>query len=309
MAAAHRIPDDGGDPHWLDREEYPFVSRYVDVEGGRMHYVDEGEGSPVVFVHGVPTWSFAFRKLIKRLAPAGNRCVAMDHVGFGLSDKPPHWDYRPEALAANVATLIDGLGLRDVTLVVHDWGGPIGLSYALERPENVARVVLLNTWMWATEGDARRELAARGLASPVYRLLEERFNFTSRVFIPQVLADRGPVTRDVHLHYVEPLRERDDRRGCWALIRAMMHSGDWLDGLWARRERLAEHPALVVWGLRDRAFTRADLERWRRALPRAEVHAISRVGHLPQEELDGDGWARLDGFLARTSTRPRAATI
>ena len=297
MADAVRRLEVGRDPAWLDREEYPFASRFWRTPAGLMHYVDEGEGEPVVLVHGVPTWSFTFRKLIKRLGP-GHRCVAMDHLGFGLSDKPAAWDYRPEALAANVAALVDGLGLERITLVVHDWGGPVGLSYALERPERVARIVLLNTWMWPARGDDRHELAARGLASPVYRLLEERFDFAARAFIPQLMGDGARLTRDVHRHYVEPLREREDRRGCWSMIRAMMRSGEWLEKLWERRERLAGIPALVMWGLRDRAFTREDLERWRRVFDEAEVRALPHVGHFPHEELSAEGWAPLDGFLA-----------
>jgi len=304
MAEAIRELDVRRDPDWLDREEYPFVSNYWRTPGGRMHYIDEGEGEPVVMVHGVPSWSFGYRKLIRRLAPRF-RCVAMDHLGFGLSDKPPHWEYRPEALAANVAALVDGLGLERVTLVVHDWGGPLGLAYAIERPERVARLVLLNTWMWSSAGDARHELAARGLASPVYGLLEDRFNFTARAFIPQLMDERARLTHEAHLQYLWPLRERDDRRGCWSLIRSMMHSGEWLNELWARRERLAGIPATIVWGLRDRAFTRADLERWRGVFSDAEVHALRRVGHFPQEELEGAWWDRLGAF----SSRARGAAV
>lgn len=293
-------------PHWLDHEEYPFESRFWDADGGRMHYVDVGEGRPVVLVHGVPTWSFCWRKAIARLAPHA-RCVAMDHVGFGLSDKPETWEYTPERLAANVESLIEGLGLGRVTLVVHDWGGPIGLRYALRRPENVERIVLMNTWMWSSKGEMRQELAARGLASPVYRMLEDRFNFTSRVFIPQVMGDRTKLSHLAHQHYVEPLRERRDRRGCWALIRAILHSGDWLEGLWAERGKLAKIPTLIQWGLADRAFTRRDLERWRGVFEEKEVHAYTRVGHFPQEEMDEEGWRTFERFATgRRRTMLRA---
>jgi haloalkane dehalogenase len=286
------------DPDWLDREAYPFASRYFPTPVGRMHYVDEGEGEPVVMVHGVPAWSFAYRKLIGALS-GRFRCVAMDHLGFGLSDKPPYWDYRPGALAANVAALVDGLGLERVTLVVHDWGGPVGLAYAIERPENVARVVLLNTWMWSTPGEERREMAARGLGSPVYEMLEEGFNFAARAFIPQSMDEGAHVSHEAHLQYLGPLKERDDRRGCWQMIRAMMHAGEWLNELWAERERLSRIPATVVWGLRDRAFTMADLERWLGVFDEAEAHVFRRVGHFPQEELDAEWWARLSAFAPR----------
>ncbi len=99
-------------------------------------------------VHGTPTWSFMYRHLIRDLSPR-YRCIAPDHLGFGLSDRPAGWSYRPEDQARNLARLIETLGLKDLTLVVHDFGGPIGLAYALDHPENVRRLVLFNTWMWS----------------------------------------------------------------------------------------------------------------------------------------------------------------
>src|SRR5512133_3021901 len=110
----------------LDRSEYPFASHYLQLPMGRMHYIDEGHGSPIVMVHGTPTWSFLYRHLVKRLA-ADYRCLAPDNLGFGLSNKPAGWSYTPQAHADNLRAFIESLGLRDVTLVVHDFGGPIGL--------------------------------------------------------------------------------------------------------------------------------------------------------------------------------------
>jgi pimeloyl-ACP methyl ester carboxylesterase len=208
---------------WLDRRAYPYASRYRDTGAGRMHYIDEGEGEAVVFVHGVPTWSFNYRHLIRSLLPQ-YRCIAMDHLGFGLSDKPSGWSYAPEALAAHLEELIGGLGLKDITLVVHDWGGPLGLSYALQYPENVRRLVLFNSWMWPNEG-LRARLTARLLASPLYHVLEDRWGITARLFIPLAMAKRQALTPEVHRHYLEPLRNRADRQGCWALVRAIHHIG------------------------------------------------------------------------------------
>src|SRR6185437_9468981 len=136
---------------WVDRRSYPIQSRSLEVDGGRMHFVDEGEGRPLVLVHGTPTWSFLFRHLIADLS-RDHRVIALDHIGFGLSEKPERWGYRPADHAKNLAMLIDRLGLKDITLVVHDFGGPIGLSYAVEHPENVSALVLFNTWMWSLAG-------------------------------------------------------------------------------------------------------------------------------------------------------------
>lgn len=131
-------------PDWVDRAEYPFEPEAIILGPGTMRYLDEGDGESVVMVHGTPTWSFLYRHLVKGLRDR-YRCVVPDHLGFGLSDKPARWSYAPADQARNLTTLIETLGLKDITLVVHDFGGPIGLSYALEHPENVRRLVLFNT--------------------------------------------------------------------------------------------------------------------------------------------------------------------
>lgn len=144
---------------------YPFEHRYVDLDAGRLHYVDEGEGEPLVFVHGTPTWSFLWRHWVNDLRQ-GFRCIAPDHTGFGLSDKPADGRYTPADHARNLEEFIQRLGLEDVTLVVHDFGGPIGLHYALENPDNVKRIVLMNTWLWSNRGNQAIESARRFLGVP-----------------------------------------------------------------------------------------------------------------------------------------------
>ena len=132
---------------WLDRREYPFAPHYFVTPVGRLHYIDEGAGRPIVFVHGNPVWSFMYRNQIKALS-ADHRCIAPDHIGFGLSDKPREWTYLPSQHAANLEALLEPMDLHDLTLVVGDWGGPIGIAYALRHSERVRAVVASNTWMW-----------------------------------------------------------------------------------------------------------------------------------------------------------------
>jgi haloalkane dehalogenase len=134
------------DTSWIDRNEYPFASHYFETPAGKLHYVDEGKGQPVVMLHGNPTWSFLYRNLIKQLSPH-YRCIAPDHIGFGLSDKPVDWSYLPEEHAKNLAALIEHLGLKDITLVVGDWGGPIG-RFLIKKRNFFAR-----TFMRAAFGD------------------------------------------------------------------------------------------------------------------------------------------------------------
>ena len=123
-------------PSWLFRKEYPFTNHTFDHADGRMHYVDEGTGPVILFVHGTPDWSFGFRHLIKAFAPK-YRCIAPDHLGFGLSDKPQGANYTVAAHARRLQDFIDHLGLKDMTLVITDFGGGIGLQHALEHPSNV----------------------------------------------------------------------------------------------------------------------------------------------------------------------------
>ncbi len=155
---------------WIDRTQYPFRPHFLDLPVGRMHYVDEGQGAPILFVHGTPTWSFEWRHLISALAPAW-RCIAPDHLGFGLSDRPRGFPYTPQAHAANLARFVDALGLDGMTLVVHDYGGPIGLPLCLEQPQRVTHLVIINSWMWSFGGDRRMVRTARLAGSRMGRFL------------------------------------------------------------------------------------------------------------------------------------------
>ena len=130
-----------------------------------MHYVDVGAGPVILMVHGTPTWSFLYRRLITALSN-DYRVVAPDHLGFGLSDKPTEAPYTPADHARRLAALISELGLSDLTLMVHDFGGPIGLAHALEQPDNVARLVLFNTWLWSVQKNKTAQQASRLFGSP-----------------------------------------------------------------------------------------------------------------------------------------------
>jgi haloalkane dehalogenase len=282
-------------PAWLDLREYPFAPHWLDLGEGRVHYLDEGEGRPVVMVHGTPTWSFLYRHLVKGLRDR-HRCLAPDNLGFGLSDKPAAVSYRPEAQAGRLATLIERLGLKDLSLVVHDFGGPIGLAYAIAHPENVRRLVLFNTWMWSFRGERRMEWLARLLGSGAGRLLYERLGFAVRVMFRQAVADRARYTPAVHAHYAAPLGP-GQRHATWAYAREILGSSDWYAGLWQRRHRLAGIPALLVWGLADPAFGAA-LPRWRGVFERMEVVELPGVGHAPPEERGPESAALVERFLS-----------
>jgi haloalkane dehalogenase len=268
-------------PDWLDTSLYPFASHWLDVDTGRMHYVDEGEGRPVLFVHGTPTWSFLYRHLILALRDQC-RCIAPDLPGFGLSDKPVGASYRPRDQAHRLDRFIETLGLKEFTLVVHDFGGPIGLAHAIEHPEHVRRLVLFNTWLWSFAGERRIEWVGRVFGSPLGRLLYERWGFSVNVMFRQALADRRRYTPRVRRHYAGPLGP-GRREATWVYAREVMASSAWYETLWRQRARLAGIPALLVWGMKDPAFG-TSLPRWRTVFPQAEVIELADVGHAPPEE-------------------------
>lgn len=270
-------------PIWLDRDLYPFTPNTFKTEHGQMHYVDEGDGPPVVLVHGTPTWSFLWRSLIRALAKT-HRVVAPDHLGFGLSDKPPGAPYRPEDHAARLTALLEHLGLRDVTLVVHDFGGPLGLSYAIQHAANVRALVLYNTWLWSRADDPAMVRASRLLGGSFGRFLYTRFNLSPRVLLPALFAERSKLTRAVHHHYLRPFPNVHSRRAPAALARELIGSSAWFDQLWKGRDALAEKPALLVWGEKDSAFGMRDLQRWQEALPKAVTVRYPGAGHFVQEE-------------------------
>jgi len=293
-------------PAWLDRSLYPFASRWFDSADGRLHYVDEGAGSPVVFVHGTPTWSFLYRHLIAHLAPA-HRVIAVDNLGFGLSDKPASAPYEPEDHARRLVALLDALDLSGATLVVHDFGGPIGLAAALERLDRIERLVLFNTWMWPLDDDPTIARGARLAGSRLGRLLYRHLNFPVKVLMPKAMGDRHILTPEVHRHYAAPLATPDERMGAWACARALLGAGPWYERLWAQRGRLRARPMLLLWGLKDPAFGPTYLERWRREFPEAHALTFPSSGHFVPEEVPSQVAPLLARFVEVGVTRSAAA--
>jgi haloalkane dehalogenase len=268
---------------WLDRAAYPFVPRSLALSEGRVHYLDEGAGEPVVFVHGTPSWSFEYRQLIRELR-SSRRCIAFDHLGFGLSERPTAFGYRPEDHARVFSEFIAALGLERFTLVIHDFGGPIALPFAQAHPERIAALVVLNSFMWPFD-EPKLVQQARFAGSSLGRLLYRYLNFSLRVLMPLAYGDKRRLTPSVHAQYLAPFRARSAReRVLWSLARSLLGSHLHYAELWQKRERLASIPALVLWGMQDRLFPASYLDRFRQALPRAQIETIADAGHWPHEE-------------------------
>jgi len=281
----------------IDRDAYPFRSRWLDLPVGRMHYIDEGEGDVLFFMHGTPTWSFEWRNIVRELR-SNYRCIAPDLIGFGLSDRPRKFPYTPEAHAEAIAEFVQQVGLDRFTLIVHDYGGPIALPICLRWPERVDRLVLTNTWMWSFAGDRDMERNARFAGSRVGRFLYRRANFSLRVLTPQSFGDRRKLTPAIHRQYLDRFPDPWSRGTVlWALARALLGSSSYYDSLWAQREKLRGRPALIVWGMRDPAFRLYQLERWKQVLPEARVVELGDAGHWPHEEAPERVTEELRAFL------------
>jgi pimeloyl-ACP methyl ester carboxylesterase len=270
-------------PAWLDRSLYPFESRYFATPEGRMHYVEQGTGRPILFVHGTPSWSFEWRHAIAQLSTEA-RCIAVDHLGFGLSDKPPTAAYRPIDHARRLRAFVHELDLRDVVLVVHDFGGPIGIAALLDEPERFSALVVVNSWAWAHADDRRIRTASRVCASGFGRWLYLGLNASARWLLPQSMKQRKDFTRAVHAQYLGPFGSRSERVAPWVLGCELAGSDADYATLWERRHQLQGLKTALVWGMHDPAFGPSYLERWRNALPNARVHRLEGVGHFPQEE-------------------------
>jgi haloalkane dehalogenase len=273
---------------------YDFEPKYLDQDGLRMHYVDAGSGAPVLLLHGEPTWSFLYRKLIPPLAAAGLRCVAPDYYGFGRSDKPTdrEW-YSYDSHAVSIIRFADELDLQDATLVVQDWGGPIGFRLAVERPERVARLVVLNTGI--------------GVRAPNEEWLRFR-DFMRRVDTEIVVGQLmrislvQPADDDVIAGYDAPFPVPESRVGVVMFPELVATSSGHpsAPAMIATREALRtwEKPALVLFSDSDPIFSRRAAEVMAELLPRAELaDPVEGAGHFLQEDRGEAIAARVAPFI------------
>ena len=284
--------------NWLDTDLYPFESNYVQLPAGRMHYVDEGSGEVILFVHGTPTWSFLFRDFVKKLA-RNHRCIAVDHLGFGLSDRPEDSESTPQAHAKNLATFINQLGLKDITLVVHDFGGPVGLGWAVENPDRVKRIVLFNTWLWETKHEPAVQQVNRIVNSYLGRFLYLRMNFSPKVLLKKGFSDKKKLAKHVHQHYVRPFPDKRSRRSLLKLAQSLLGSSDWYRQRGEQLGALRNKPQLILWGTKDTFITLKYLERWKKQWPRAVIREFD-CGHFVPEESTQEAIESIACFMGET---------
>lgn len=289
-----RTQDALSGPAWLRRELYPFESRFIEIEGCRVHYVDEGEGPPVLMLHGNPTWSFLYREVIEGLRDRF-RCVAPDYPGFGLSTAPGGYGFTPAEHARIVERFLLELDLSGVTVMVQDWGGPIGLGVAGRHPERFRAFVIGNTWAWPVNGDPRFELFSRLMGGPVGGFAIRNFNAFVNLLIPAGTRRRR-LSGEVMAAYRGPFSEKSSREPTRIFPREILHSRAYLAAVERSLNLLKELPALILWGDRDIAFRDRERERFEGIFPDHRTVVLSGAGHYIQEDAPEEIIAEIRGW-------------
>jgi haloalkane dehalogenase len=266
---------------WIPRQLYPFEDRYADVGGARVHYVDEGDGPPLLLLHGNPTWSFLWRDVIKGLRDR-YRCIAPDHPGFGLSQAPAGYGFTPAEHARVIERLVLELDLRDITLMMQDWGGPIGFAVATRQPDRFSAFVIGNTWAWP-KSDLGTQVFSRLLGGPIGRRLILGRNIFVEKIIPSGVR-RKKLSDEVMNAYRGPFPDAASRRPAWVFPREILGSRPFLAEVERGLPSLSDRPALIVWPTKDVAFKDAERKRWEQVFPNHRTVMLEGAGHYIPED-------------------------
>lgn len=276
-------------PAWVDDRLLPFQSRFLTLRGHTVHYLDEGHGPLLLLLHGNPTWSFLYRDMIRELK-ADFRCVALDYPGFGLSTAAADYTFLPEEHATIVEAFIEALDLTDITLMIQDWGGPIGLAAASRNPERFTAFIIGNTWAWPITGDRHFEWFSHLLGGWIGTRLIQRFNLFVNLLIPRGHT-RRKLTKAEMEHYRRPFPTPTRRTPTAVFPRRIAQGTAFLASVERGLANLTHLPALIVWGDKDIAFRAQERTKFELLFPDHSVHILRDAGHYVQDDA-GDEIAR-----------------
>ncbi|OGS10805.1 MAG: alpha/beta hydrolase [Elusimicrobia bacterium RIFOXYA2_FULL_58_8] len=291
-------------PDGVSKELYPFTGKTIALNSGlKMHYLDEGSGQPVVMIHGNPSWSFYYRKLALALR-GGSRVIAPDHIGCGLSDKPgdESYDYTLKSRVDDLEFLLDSLGLKEnITLVVHDWGGMIGMTYAVHHPERIKKLVILNTGAFFLPEGKAFPAALRLCRTPFGAILIRGLNAFARG-AAWVGCKRKRMNGELRRAYAAPYNSWANRIATLRFVEDIpLSPGDKaypvVEETQSRLETLRAVPMLICWGLKDFIFDRHFLEEWRRRFPDAKKHSFPDCGHYILEDAHEEVIPLIKSFI------------
>jgi cis-3-alkyl-4-acyloxetan-2-one decarboxylase len=279
---------------------YPWQGQKIAVDGGALHYLDEGprDGPVLLCLHGNPTWSFYWREVVKRFSDR-YRVVVPDHIGCGFSDKPQDWGYKLDDHVGNVERLVEHLDLQGVTLVVHDWGGAIGMGLATRQPERIKALVVTNTAAFRSHEIPPSIAACR---IPVIGTLAVR-GFNGFAWVATWKATAGGLNRDVKDGLLHPYDSWANRIATLRFVediplKPSHPSYDTLLDIEQGLSGLTDRPMLILWGDDDFCFTPTFREEWQRRFPSAQVQAWDDVGHYVMEDAPERVVGAMETFLA-----------
>jgi len=286
----------------VSSDEYPFEDRWFSYRDGCVHYVDEGQGPPVLLLHGNPTWSYLYRHIIRELR-SECRLIAVDYPGFGYSKAPSGYGYTPREHAQMLKEFIGALALRDFVLVVQDWGGPIGLSYAVENPANLRGLVVMNSWAW--EASVPQKLFSLVMGGwPVGYWLQTRLNLFAKSIVPSGIHHEEKIVPSLRQAYLNPFPSPASRIPTWVFPREIRKSRQWLREIESRLSVLAGLPTQILWGRQDEpGFRLIELRRWQSHLPLHETEILDDASHFVQEDRPDRVAVSLRRVLERAQDR------
>ncbi len=288
----------------LFKSEYPFKNNYFDLNGLKYHYLDEGKGDPVVMLHGNPSWSFYYRHLVRELR-SDYRLIVPDHIGCGLSDKPADslYTYTLEQRVDDLDVLLESLKLKKkITLVVHDWGGMIGMAWAARHPEKIARLVILNTAAFHLPATKKFPLALKICRdTQLGAFLVQGFNLFARG-AALVGCKRNPMSAELRKIYCSPYDNWQHRIATLRFVQDIpLQSGDagydLIDQVEAGLSKFSDVPMCICWGAKDFVFDSNFLAEWKKRFPQAEVHSFADCGHYILEDARDDVLPVISKFL------------
>lgn len=268
---------------------YPYKPNYIDIGSFKMHYVDQGEGEPIVMVHGDPTWGYLWRKFIPSLSET-HRVIVPDHMGMGKSSVPKHpYPYLLHHHISNLEALLENLELRDITLILHDWGGPVGMGFAVRHPESIKRLVLTNTWAFAKwpGGDLPRLLeiirSDRGESFAI-----EKNGYVKRALLGTANYPEN-YSPEVLNAYLAPFTTPESRLAllCWSRDITMSNNDISYRDMEHIENKLSlfkDTPVLIIWGMLDPVLPDSFLEKWCQVFAHAQVCEIENANHFLQED-------------------------
>ncbi len=280
-------------PFVPDRTLFPFESRWFQSSVGQVHYIDEGSGPPILFLHGNPTWSFLYRGVVIRLRKRF-RCIAVDYPGFGLSAHPYHYGYTAGEHADVVAELVRELALDDLTLMGQGWGGSIGMRLALNESKRMRALVMGNTWYWPLDS-----LIMKGFARVTSSELVQSQIFKRNVFVEKILplGAKHKLAPEIIDHYCGPLRTMDSRAGVAELLRELTNATMWL-GCIADEvpNSLGNLPLLLTWGIYDPVFNSSMMERFKADFRSVRATRLD-AKHYIQEDAPAEIAKAIEAFM------------